>query len=105
MRVEERLDTGIIELGSTRCHEPDVMAEELVVAHRGHGIAQIFLRSAVRAGGATLPVIAFEIIPRPDIAARALRIEIIVDAKPVAHARLVLLLAMEELSEAALPAL
>ena len=95
MLIEKRLHAGIVVLGSAGCNKPDVVTQKLVVSQRRHCLAKLILISL--ASGTALPaIVAFEVIPRTDIATRTLRIEVLIHAEPIAHAGLFLLFAPKQ---------
>ena len=105
MRCQEGLHTGAITIRGARCHKPDIVTEQLIIAHRGDSREHIFGRSAVGRRSAALPaiVIVLEVIPRTDTATGLLGIVIVFDAQPVTHAvLLVFLFTAEQTTQAAL---
>lgn len=94
MRGQKRPHAGAVAIGRTRCDEPDIVAEQLIVTHGGNGREHILGRSTIGGGGTALPtvVVILEVIPRANAAAGLLGIVIVLDAQPVAHAVLLVLL-------------
>ena len=105
MRGQKRPHAGAVAIGRARSDKPDIVAEQLIVTHGGNGREHILGRSAVGGGGAAFPavVVILEVIPRANATARLLGIVIVLDAQPVAHAvLLVLLFATEQATQATL---
>ena len=88
MRSQEGLHAGAITIRGARCHKPDIVTEQLIIAHRGDSREHIFGRSAIGRRSAALPaiVIVLEVIPRTDTATGLLGIVIVFDAQPITHA-------------------
>ena len=65
MRGQESLHAGAIAVRSTRRNKPNIMAEQLIVAHGGNRREHILARCAIGRRSAALPaiVIVFEVVP------------------------------------------